>query len=126
MSAASTLSFLIDVNLSPEWVETLSTFGHASVHWSAVGDVRTPDVDIMAWAREHGHIVFTGDLDFGKLLAVTGAIGPSVFSVRTRKRLPEEISPTVRAAIDQHRTALTVGAFVVLDDSKSRVRILPL
>ena len=38
----------------------------------------------MAWAGEHGSVVFTHDLDFGSLLALTQAVGPSVIQVRTQ------------------------------------------
>jgi len=56
---------LIDMNLSPLWVEQLSRAGFEAVHWSNVGDPRTPDRTLMQWAREHGYVVLTHDLDFG-------------------------------------------------------------
>ncbi len=32
------LTFLIDMNLSPAWVETFTEHGWPAVHWSTVGD----------------------------------------------------------------------------------------
>ncbi len=61
---------LIDMNLSPDRVSFLVGHGWTAVHWSEVGDPRTADRDIMAWASAHGHIVFTHDLDFGTVLAL--------------------------------------------------------
>lgn len=43
---------------------------------------------VMGWARENGHVVFTHDLDFGTLLALTRASGPSVVQVRAHDVLP--------------------------------------
>lgn len=83
------LKLLIDMNLSVEWVETLTKAGYQSVHWSTVGDCRAEDSVIMEWATNQGYVVFTHDLDFGNLLAMTQANGPSVLQVRARNALPE-------------------------------------
>ena len=114
------------MNLSPEWVNELSQRGWAVVHWSAIGDPTATDVEIMAWARAHGHVVFTHDLDFGTMLALTHASGPSVFQVRGQNVLPDHMAPTVVAALTQHEKDLAAGALVVVDESKSRVRVLPI
>jgi predicted nuclease of predicted toxin-antitoxin system len=65
-------------------------------------------------------------LDFGTMLALTHATGPSVLQVRAQNVLPEDIGPVVIAALRQHDAALTSGALVVVDLKKSRVRVLPL
>ncbi len=77
------MKLLIDMNLSPEWVDELESHGWHAVHWSTVGVPAATDRMIMDWAREHGYVVFTHDLDFGAVLAATRAIGPSVIQVRT-------------------------------------------
>ena len=69
------MKILVDMNLSPLWVEPLSRGGFAAVHWSKVGDPRAPDRTLMQWAREHGYVVFTHDLDFGTLLTLTREVG---------------------------------------------------
>ena len=117
---------LVDMNLSVEWVPLLTGGGWPAVHWSAVGDPRATDAMLMAWALANGHIVFTHDLDFGAMLALTHAAGPSVLQVRGQHILPEDIGPIVVAALRQHDTALAAGALVVVELRKSRVRVLPL
>jgi predicted nuclease of predicted toxin-antitoxin system len=72
------LKLLIDMNLSPEWVTVLERHGWPAIHWSSVGDPRATDREIMDWARANQYIVFTHDLDFGMLLAITGVEGPIV------------------------------------------------
>lgn len=119
------ISILIDMNLSPEWVDVLSQHGWPSVHWSAIGDVKASDSQIMAWARAHDHVVFTHDLDFGTMLALTHAIGPSIIQVRCQNVLPDHLAPLVLAALTQHKSDLAAGALIVVDESRSQVRILP-
>ena len=75
---------LVDMNLSPDWVAVLTAAGHDALHWSAVGNIRAVDVEIMAWARQERRVVFTHDLDFGTILALTQEAGPSVLQVRTQ------------------------------------------
>jgi predicted nuclease of predicted toxin-antitoxin system len=120
------MKLAVDINLSPEWVELFRHHGYEAVHWSTVGNPRAPDRLILAWAREHGHVVFTHDLDFSRLLALTRASGPSVFQVRTEDVLPSAIGDFVLRALRQHGDALEGGAIVVLDASSSRARILPI
>lgn len=116
---------VIDMNLSIEWVAELALHEWAAVHWSTVGDPRADDSEIMAWARANGYIVFTHDLDFGTMLALTHATGPSVLQIRGQNVLTEDIGPVVIAALQQHGAALAAGALVVVDVKKSRVRVLP-
>jgi predicted nuclease of predicted toxin-antitoxin system len=65
------IKILIDMNLSPDWVPLLQNAGCTAVHWSIVGDPRTPDRGIMDWAEANAYVVFTHDLDFGTILALT-------------------------------------------------------
>ena len=117
---------VVDMNLSVEWVAELAQQGWTAVHWSNVGDPRAEDSVIMAWARSNGHVVFTHDLDFGTTLALTHAAGPSVIQVRGQNVLPEHMAPLVVAALRQHDATLAAGALVVVEEKKSRVRVLPL
>ena len=120
------IQIVIDMNLSPDWVHALSRHGWTSVHWSAIGDPRATDREIMDWARSNSHVVFTHDLDFGTMLALTHASGPSVIQVRGQNVLPDHMGPIVAAALKQHQTELAAGALVVVDESTSRVRVLPI
>ena len=75
------LPLVIDMNLSPDWVPFLSAHGWPVEHWSTIGDPRATDAEIMAWSVANQRVVFTHDLDFGTLLAITHASGPSVLQV---------------------------------------------
>jgi predicted nuclease of predicted toxin-antitoxin system len=53
------MKVLIDMNLSPAWVQALDDHGFEALHWSSVGDGRAPDSVVLAWAKDNGYIVFT-------------------------------------------------------------------
>jgi predicted nuclease of predicted toxin-antitoxin system len=120
------MKILIDMNLSPDWVDVLVATDFEAAHWSTVGDPRADDSVLMDWARANGYIVFTHDLDFGALLALTQAESPSVIQVRTQDVTPSHLSGMVIAALRSYESLLSAGALIVLDEGKSRVRILPL
>lgn len=120
------IKILVDMNLSPEWVSTLTGEGWEAVHWSAVGDPRAPDTEIMAWALAHAHIVFTHDLDFGATLALTHAAGPSVLQIRGRHVLPENVAPLIVATLRRYEEGLKTGALIVVEETRSRIRVLPI
>jgi predicted nuclease of predicted toxin-antitoxin system len=119
------IAILVDMNLSPDWVPLLRREGWSAVHWSDVGDPRANDSVIMAWALANQHVVFTHDLDFGTMLALTRAIGPSVLQVRGKNVLPDHMGTLVVAAIHQHEADLAAGALLVVDEARRRVRLLP-
>lgn len=120
------MKILIDMNLSPLWVEAFLAAGIESVHWSTVGDPRATDRTIMAWAVANQYIVFTNDLDFGTLLAITQAQLPSVIQVRTQEVLPEAIAELLINALRQFELQLQAGALMTIDRAGFRVRILPM
>jgi len=120
------IQILIDMNLSPDWIDELASHGWSSVHWSTVGNPKAADREIMTWASSNGYIVFTHDLDFGTMLALTHATGPSVIQVRGQNVLPDHLSPIVLAALKHYESDLVAGALVVVEEAKLRVRILPI
>jgi predicted nuclease of predicted toxin-antitoxin system len=120
------MKLLVDMNLSPRWVQFLATKGVDAVHWSAVGDPRATDATIMQWAVDRGYTVFTHDLDFSAILATAGASGPSVLQVRAQEILPEAIGEDVVRVLVDHAPAIEAGAIVTIDELGGRVRILPI
>ncbi|HEY2829255.1 MAG TPA: DUF5615 family PIN-like protein [Thermoanaerobaculia bacterium] len=120
------MKILLDMNLSPTWVEYLAARDCEAVHWSTIGDPRAADPVIMDFARQNGMVVFTHDLDFGNILAVTHALGPSVIQVRTENPVPEVIGELLIRALADHTTSLARGALITLEPSSLRARVLPI
>lgn len=120
------LPLLVDMNLSPAWVDWLHARGCSAVHWSSVGNPCASDRIVLAWAAEHGHVLFTHDLDFGAILASSGLKAPSVLQVRARDVTPEGIGASVLKALGDYESQLGRGALVAVDEESMRVRLLPL
>ncbi len=119
------MNLLIDMNLSPDWVEVFERQGWQALHWSTVGDPWATDRLIMEWACAKGYVVFTHDLDFGALLASTRAQGPSVIQIRTQDVMPQSLGHRLAQILRQYKSVLERGALITVDESKSRVHILP-
>lgn len=120
------VKILVDMNLSPEWVAALNANGVEAIHWASVGDARAEDSVIMEYARINGFIVFTHDLDFGTLLALTHATGPSVIQVRAQDIMPSALADRLVPILEQQQAALENGALITVDEAKARVRVLPI
>jgi predicted nuclease of predicted toxin-antitoxin system len=120
------MKFLVDMNLSPGWVVVLAEAGFEALHWSEVGLAYEEDDAIMAYAAVRGYVVFTNDLDFGVMLAMTNAERPSVAQLRTGNLRPNVIGRQVVEALGELRAELEKGALVTIDPKKTRVRFLPL
>jgi len=119
------MKVVIDVNLSVRWLSTLREAGIEAFHWRDLGPSTAPDTEIMAWARQNKCIIFTQDLDFGALLALTKAGSPSVFQIRVDNSLPRHVGSLVIEAFSQFEEQLTHGALVTLDGKRARAKILP-
>lgn len=120
------MKILLDMNLSPQWAELLASGGHECLHWSEVGPFNASDREIMSWARSNGFVIFTHDLDFGAILAATGADSPSILQVRIQDISPQRIGNLVLSAFRQFKEMLHQGALVSIDEKRARARILPL
>ncbi len=75
------MKLLVDMNLSPSWIDRLVRHGFEAVHWSTIGAATAPDVEILRWANEHGFVLITNDLDFSSILAAGGEATPSVLQI---------------------------------------------
>ncbi|MBI3778518.1 MAG: DUF5615 family PIN-like protein [Gammaproteobacteria bacterium] len=120
------MKILIDMNLSPYWREILAKHGWESVHWSSVGKITASDKHIMQYAKANDYVVLTHDLDFSAILAATEAKAPSVIQIRAQDVLSDRFQNLVVNALRQFESVLSSGALVVIDESRSRARVLPL
>jgi|SRR5579864_4170868 len=120
------MKILIDMNLSPTWVQFLVAHAIEATHWSTICAASTPDSRILEYAASNEFVVFTHDLDFGALLAARKMRGPSVIQVRTEDVLPSAIGNIVLRAIEASRGHLAAGAIVTVDLARNRIRLLPI
>ena len=120
------MKLLLDMNAPPSMTGVLAPAGHDVVHWSTIGAATAPDSEVLGWAAANGYVLVTHDLDFGALLASGALAAPSVVQIRTLDLRPDQYSPRLLAVLEQERVALGAGALISVDETTSRVRILPL
>jgi predicted nuclease of predicted toxin-antitoxin system len=120
------MRLLVDMNLSPRWVELFTDAGIDAVHWSSIGAANAPDSEIMTYADANGYVVLTHDLDFSAILAVTHGNKPSVVQIRSEDLNLAKIGKQVVAAIVQMKAELEQGALLTIEPDRTRLRILPL
>lgn len=120
------MKLLVDMNLSPGWVDLLSRAGIEAAHWSALGAANASDIEIMAYAQAKEYTVLTHDLDFSAILAATHGGKPSVVQVRADDVTPNAIGKQVIAALIQAAPDLEEGALLTVDPKRMRLRLLPL
>ena len=111
------MKLLVDLNLSPSWVERLVRHGFEGVHWSTIGAATAPDVEILTWASEHEFVLITNDLDFSAILAASAGASPSVVQIRTQDLLSDEAVSTVARALEVHREDIERGALLSIDEA---------
>ena len=120
------MKILIDMNLSPRWTEVFLENNIEAVHWSGIGSAHANDAEILNYAKAHGYVVFTHDLDFSTILAKTNSHKPSVIQIRVGDLSPTMVARQVIGAIRTAFQEIEEGALVTIDINKTRLRILPM
>lgn len=109
------MRLLIDMNLTPRWVQTFVQAGLDAIHWSEVGLFNASDSSICQFARQHGFVLVTNDLDFPRILAHTSDRKPSIILMRGEPLTPELRGNAVLDAVSECSTDLESGAILTID-----------
>lgn len=120
------MKLLVDESLQHDLAVALTEAGHDAVHVEDRGLRGATDNDVLARADAEDRIVVTADTDFGTLLALSGAPGPSVILLRRPGRRTAERARTVLTVIELVTAELTKGAVVTVEHDRVRVRELPI
>jgi predicted nuclease of predicted toxin-antitoxin system len=120
------VNLLADMGVSMSTVEALRELGHTVTHLRDEGLHSLPDTQILQKARVEGRVVVTFDLDFGDLLAAGGEGGPSVVIIRLADQTPRAVTPQLIAALAECEADLAAGAVVIVEETRCRIRRLPI
>jgi predicted nuclease of predicted toxin-antitoxin system len=117
---------LLDQGLPRSTASLLVEAGYSAVHAAEIGLSRASDSEILAYARRQDLIIVTLDADFHMLLAVQGAVSPSVIRLRQQRLNASQAAIAIEVVLDRSREALERGAVVSATKTLIRCKRLPL
>ncbi len=120
------MRFLADAGISPRTIEFLRRNGHDAIHVRALGLQRASDREIVDKASADSRVLLTFDLDFGLILALGILSGPSTVIFRLADERADAANRRLDVVISEQANALASGSLVLVEDTRYRVRRLPI
>ncbi len=118
------MKFLLDMPIGGRITQGLRNLGHDVLHARDIGLAKASDSDILKRAESEDRIVITMDLDFPRILSLTGAKQPGVILIRMRYPSSDLILKRLTLLLEGHGDDLG-NAVTTLEDFRTRIRKLP-
>jgi predicted nuclease of predicted toxin-antitoxin system len=119
------MRFLADMGVNLQIVQWLRQNGDDAVHLRDEGLQRLPDSMIFDKAFSEGRVILTFDLDFGEIAALSGGRIVSVILFRLHNTRTPHVLQRLQSALAL-RQELEKGAVIVVEETRCRVRRLPI
>jgi predicted nuclease of predicted toxin-antitoxin system len=120
------MKLLLDQDVSAGAAEILRAAGMDVFHAREVELSEAQDFDILSWCRENGRVLVSLDADFHALLALSGAISPSVIRIRIEGLRDRAMASLITRVVDATAGDLVRGSAVTVKAKSIRVHGLPL
>ena len=120
------MRFLADMGVSTNVVQWLRQNGHDAKHLRDEALHQIANGEIFAKAISENRVVMTFDLDFGEIIALSKGQKVSVILFRLHNTRTSHLIDRLTAVLSDASDALEKGAVVVVEESRHRVRYLPI
>jgi len=120
------MRFLAGMGVATGVVDWLRQNGHEAKHLREERLHRIPNGEIFAKAISENRILITFDLDFGEILALSKREKVSIILFRLHDTRTSHLINRLSIVLEDSAEALGEGAVVVVEESRHRVRYLPL
>jgi predicted nuclease of predicted toxin-antitoxin system len=120
------MKFLVDQPVSPLVAEWLKEVGHEAHHVRERALSRATDQDIFAAAVAAGAVIITADLDFSRILALSGRDQPGLILFRAGDLSDAQMLNLLRDVLERVPAEQLQCSVVVADRASLRIAPLPL
>ena len=126
MSGIARTSVVLDQGVPRDAAALLREDRYECTHVGEIGMSRATDREILAWSLEQRAIVVTLDADFHAILAVSGAIGPSVIRLRMQGLDGSAAAAIIEKVLADYAFDLANGSLVTVKLNKTTCHKLPI
>lgn len=120
------MKFIADMGISQTTVTWLREQEFDTIHVRDLNMHRASDTEIVKKAKKEKRIVLTCDLDFGDIVSASGEKSPSVIILRLENETPGNVNKRLKQVLKESSEVLLSGAIISVEETRHRVRLLPL
>lgn len=120
------MRFLADMGVDIRVVQWLRAQGHDATHLRDEGLHRLANGDIFKKAMAEERVILTFDLDFGEIAALSKGRTARIIVFRLHNTRTNHVIDRLRTILKESEGALKRGAVVLVEESRHRIRRLPI
>ena len=120
------MKFLVDQPVSPMLADWLRRSGHDAYHVRERELSRSSDEEIFARAAKEDRVIVTADLDFSRIIALSGREAPGLILFRGGSLTDEQMLLLLKTVLTHVPADKLSRSVVVIDRGSLRVAPLPL
>ena len=120
------MKLLADLHISPRTAQFLRSLGHDVLRVTDLLPATASDETILERAAQDQRIILTQDLDMTAIIALSRRQYPSLVTLRLSSVRIEFVNTILQRTLPVLEQDLLQGALVTIEDSRVRLRRLPL